>query len=1331
VSSQTHLTDEELAEYAHPGTRPQRVRDHLVTCHDCGHRLATFCQAERALFATFAATGFRNQVADVTAAATPANERARDLMAYLREKGVTGAATPLPVGTAPDEGPIRLASVSPARGRWRRAVSIVGGIAGIAAVGLLIVRHSSPRAAVPSSPPTASTTSAGPAAASASAPRGTPAQTAVAPRIDTSDAASRSEPLGVARAAEASGAEPIRAEETRPERRDTRMERGETARGSPAQPLGERRGIASAPVASQGALVLGDSLRRPFVPTTAHRWTLAVAAGEYVELEVLQPEIDLAVRVRHPSGELRQEFDRTGPRGTERARWVSDVTGQWAVDLVPLYPGVAGAYEVRVVARRVPAERDRQLVAADSLSKVASRMSSQERFADAEPLFRQALALWETALGRAHPDVALGLNDLASLLQLQGRYAEAEPLFRQALEIDEQAFGSDHSEVAIALNNLALLFDDEGRFTEAEPLYHRALSIWEQSLGAEHPQSATGLNNLAKLYEREGRFAEAEQLFRRARPIWEKAFGPAHPNVATSLNNLAVLYQHEGDYAEAEPLYRRALRIWEDALGPRDPQVAAGLSNLARVRERQGRYTEAKQLFSRALDIDTVAFGSGHPYVAMDLNNLAGIYVAERRYAEAETLFRRTLAIREKALGPQHPDVARALIGLAGSIWSQRSVDPAARSLLDSAIAILTARPASLEVRSNAFALRARVRKQQRDTAGAFADLAEAIRSAEAQRPQVGGGEHGRAAYFARYREQFERMAQWELEAGDVARAVEYAERGRARVLLDQLAAARVDLRAGTDLALRSRLEAREADSRARVAEYQRRLTLLYVQDFDDSERTRVDARLRDSLRIADRDLAEATQALREASPMWRVLTAGGQSVPLDTIRRRLVPRGGAMLLYQIGAEGSVVFVVPPDDARGPVPAGVEAVPLVVSAPDARTLRLEEGALTADGLTQVLAGTPRSRGLTTVLGRPPAERRAADEQLLLRRLAALRRVLVPERVWQHVQRAQEIVVVPDRGLYTLPFEALVLSPGQTAAETRFWLDAGPPVRYAPSATALYNIEQKARDIASGAPGDTGASVLSLSNPTFELSPLGTGRVPRVTPRVTSSGGTGRGEVPTVVRAAFTARGGPLLPLPGTAEETEAIRRAFVRATGDAVAGVQVLQGGNATERRLRAALAGKRYIHLATHGVVDERRGALFAALALTPPPTMAPPPDDDGLLQLYEIYDLRLPRAELVVLSACKTGAGTAIDGEGVFALSRGFHAAGAPRVIGSEWDVADRATAVLVGAFFHAVAASERAGAAPDYAAALRDAKREVRRAARRADPYFWAPLVLSGAR
>jgi tetratricopeptide (TPR) repeat protein len=94
--------------------------------------------------------------------------------------------------------------------------------------------------------------------------------------------------------------------------------------------------------------------------------------------------------------------------------------------------------------------------------------------AQAEPLYRRALAIAGAGFGPDHPYVATYLNNLAELLQATNRLAEAEPLMRRALAIDQASFGPDHPTVAIRLNNLAALLTETNRLAEAEPLYRRA-----------------------------------------------------------------------------------------------------------------------------------------------------------------------------------------------------------------------------------------------------------------------------------------------------------------------------------------------------------------------------------------------------------------------------------------------------------------------------------------------------------------------------------------------------------------------------------------------------------------------------------------------------------------------------------------------------------------------------------------------------------------------------------------------------------------------------------------------------------------------------------------
>ncbi|HEU4477800.1 MAG TPA: CHAT domain-containing protein, partial [Pyrinomonadaceae bacterium] len=149
-------------------------------------------------------------------------------------------------------------------------------------------------------------------------------------------------------------------------------------------------------------------------------------------------------------------------------------------------------------------------------------------------------------------------------------------------------------------------------------------------------------------------------------------------------------------------------------------------------------------------------------------------------------------------------------------------------------------------------------------------------------------------------------------------------------------------------------------------------------------------------------------------------------------------------------------------------------------------------------------------------------------------------------------------------------------------------------------------------------------------------------------------------------------------------------------------------------------LSKYRYVHFATHGYLDKQRAGL-SAIVLSMVDEQGKP--QDGFLRTHDIYNLKLP-AELVVLSACETGLGKDIQGEGLEGLTRGFMYAGARRVIVSLWNVNDKATAALMQRLYAGMLRSNKTPAA-----ALRAAQIEMLRMRPWQSPYYWAAFVMQG--
>jgi tetratricopeptide (TPR) repeat protein len=187
------------------------------------------------------------------------------------------------------------------------------------------------------------------------------------------------------------------------------------------------------------------------------------------------------------------------------------------------------------------------------------------------------------------------LNAQAIAHQDKGQYVQAEPLFRQALALCEEYPEPDQPLILVTtLNNLARLYYDRGRYTDMEPLLQRALTIGENALGSEKVEVAVTLDNLGYLYMAQGHYEKAQPLLLRGLRIRERKLGLDHPDVATSLSNWGNLLFWQRKYAEAEKLQRRALLIRQKTLGTAHHDLAISMNRLRQVCPLRGRLTQAE-----------------------------------------------------------------------------------------------------------------------------------------------------------------------------------------------------------------------------------------------------------------------------------------------------------------------------------------------------------------------------------------------------------------------------------------------------------------------------------------------------------------------------------------------------------------------------------------------------------------------------------------------------------------------------------------------------------------------------------------------------------------
>ncbi|HET9572980.1 MAG TPA: alpha/beta hydrolase [Methyloceanibacter sp.] len=184
-------------------------------------------------------------------------------------------------------------------------------------------------------------------------------------------------------------------------------------------------------------------------------------------------------------------------------------------NLANLYQREGRTAEAQELEKRAKAIREKA-VGSDELEALP-RQIQELRWAgkpqEAVTLAEHYVELAKQRYGETQPDFVPPLLLLAQLYASQARPADAEKLFKQAVAIRETALGTDNLLVADALVQLAAFYQAQGRYQEAEALLKRAVSIREKAFGPDSPEIVGSLEALAGLYEAAGRKPEADELW--------------------------------------------------------------------------------------------------------------------------------------------------------------------------------------------------------------------------------------------------------------------------------------------------------------------------------------------------------------------------------------------------------------------------------------------------------------------------------------------------------------------------------------------------------------------------------------------------------------------------------------------------------------------------------------------------------------------------------------------------------------------------------------------------------------------------------------------------
>ena len=1034
-------------------------------------------------------------------------------------------------------------------------------------------------------------------------------------------------------------------------------------------------------------LEVSAPIKRRIEPKTTHLYRTQLVAGQYFRAIVDKQGADVTVTLIAPSGqEIIKAKTNTEEQGVVPISLIADASGEYRITVSLNTKAVAGNYELRIEALRMPTQSDINQAYAERLYWDAEQLfsqPSQESRQKALQKFEQALPMFQV-LG--------DLNFERFCFHMVGFIYHLSSELQKALECYERArilsikLGDKSIESSLLIN-IGGVYDILGEPQKALEYYSQSLATSLELNNANLQGEA--LNNIGVIYYSLSETEKAIDYYNQALKLRIENGAPA--KVAAILNNIANVYAIMGEQERALGYLKEALDLRQKAKDMRGE--ANTLYYIGYTYASLGDMTKALEYYNQALPLRrAVGDRRGEALtlknIGVALNSRGELQQALTYLSQALDLQRTIKDRRSEALTLEH----------IGSVHTQSGDFVLANQFYNEA---LTASQAVGDKRIEATALKgmARVARERGDLDSSRKYIEESIAKIETVRGQVDiqmrasftGVQHSAYEFYIDLLMRMHRVnpAQ-ELDRA----ALQVSERSRARSLLESLSETSANIRQGIDVELlkRERTLSQQINAKA-----ERLMQARGQQNAKD----RVSALNKELYELEDQ-YAQTQAAIRKANPGYAAIT---QPQPLDVpaIQKEL-DENTLLLEYALGEERSYVWVVTNNSLTSyELPKQSEIKPVAQQVYEALTAR-----------TLVVNGeTPPVRQAR--ITKADAQFTEASTKLSAMLLAPLASQLGNKR----------LVIVADGALQYVPFGALPEMVGggrwlvvgkkqnQPPATNHQPLILNHEIISLPSASVIgvMRKELAGRTVAPKMLAVIADPVFSSDDERAKISQNKLARTASVTTEA-------RGIVHTEEKPAGDQKmsGGLKIPrLPYTHQEADQIFALAPKASSFRATDFKASRA-TVTDPEL-----GKyRYLHFATHGLLDSEKPGL-SSLVLSMLDEQGQP--QDGFFRAHELYNLKLP-AELVVLSACQTGLGKEIKGEGLVGLTRGFMYAGAARVIVSLWSVNDKATAELMTKLYQSML---QKGESP--AAALRSAQVAMWKQKQWNAPYYWAAFTLQG--
>lgn len=317
-----------------------------------------------------------------------------------------------------------------------------------------------------------------------------------------------------------------------------------------------------------------------------------------------------------------------------------------------------------------------------SFSDNSGLYENEEKYARHKKLLLNVLK-GNTFENKTEEEKAESFNDVGEMLYASNRFRGAELAFFSAINIYEYEDLSNTKKAALTYSNLGLVHHSTGRFAKAEKYTLKALKIRRDKI-SDQLGYGVSLNNLAVLYKDQGKYNESEQLFKEATQIIKAAHGENSTQYAIVLNNNAMLFQTIGRYEQAEKLMLKSIEIADIQLKKKSPNYIRLYMNLALLYQLMDDLDQAERIYLEALQIQESRIGHNHPDYAALLRNLASLYMEKGEYHKVEEYLTKAKDIYKWKFGTNSALYAKTCYELATFYQFSQNITLAEPLLLES-----------------------------------------------------------------------------------------------------------------------------------------------------------------------------------------------------------------------------------------------------------------------------------------------------------------------------------------------------------------------------------------------------------------------------------------------------------------------------------------------------------------------------------------------------------------------------------------------------------------------------------------------------------------------